>query len=173
MRETTDLPSLTCNFAENTMRIVLDTNIVIDLLHFADRRAAPLWPWLKEGRLQCFTDRECLTELERVSGYPEFGLDAAARKALMQRYSEVAQASNALDDEPMALPRCRDADDQKFLVLAARCSAELLITRDKELLRLCRHRLPFAILTAETAVVQIDTLFQTLQTPPEDPSHRI
>lgn len=144
------------------MRIVLDTNIIIDLLHFADRRAAPLWPWLEEGRLHAFTDGECLAELERVSGYPEFGLDASARQALMQRYGNVVEACEAIAGEQTVLPRCRDADDQKFLVLAARCSADLLITRDKELLRLARHRLPFAILTAEAAVAHIDALFQTL-----------
>ena len=53
------------------------------------------------------------------------------------------------------LPHCRDADDQKFLELAARCRADVLVTRDRQLLRLARHRLrppPFAILTAEDAV---------------------
>ena len=56
--------------------------------------------------------------------------------------------------EDYALPRCRDPDDQKFLVLAVRCRAELLITRDRGLLTLARQRrrpLPYAIVTAEAA----------------------
>lgn len=149
------------------MRIVLDTNIVIDLLHFADRRAAPLWLLLEENRLQCFTDRDCLAELERVSGYPEFGLDTAARQKLMHRYMEIAKTCESVDGENFSLPRCRDADDQKFLVLAARCQAALLMTRDKALLRLARRPLPFTILTAESGVARIKTL---LQAPSEDPA---
>lgn len=57
-------------------------------------------------------------------------------------------------EENYLLPRCRDADDQKFLILAARCRADLLLTRDKLLLRLSRHRHippPCLILSAEDA----------------------
>ncbi|MEO8411995.1 MAG: putative toxin-antitoxin system toxin component, PIN family [Propionivibrio sp.] len=138
------------------MRLVLDTNIVIDLLHFADRHAQPLAAGLRSGRLQCFSDGACVAELERVAGYPEFGLDVVAQTALLRRYGELVTICEADHDEDYRLPRCRDADDQKFLVLAARCRADLLITRDKELLRLARQRssaasLPFSILTAAAA----------------------
>ena len=37
------------------------------------------------------------------------------------------------------LPRCKDPDDQKFLELAARCAARVLVTRDNSLLRLSRR----------------------------------
>jgi len=50
------------------------------------------------------------------------------------------------------LPGCRDPDDQKFLEIAGAAGAATLITRDKALLRLARHRLVrarFAILTPE------------------------
>ena len=56
------------------MRLVLDTNIVMDLLHFGDRHTHPLKTAIANGGVQCFTDTECLAELERVTGYPEFGL---------------------------------------------------------------------------------------------------
>jgi putative PIN family toxin of toxin-antitoxin system len=134
-------------------RLVLDTNIVMDLLHFNDRPAQPLQTAINNGRLQCFTDRECLDELERVTGYPEFGLDALARQALMANYLRLVTPCQASAEENYPLPRCRDEDDQKFLILAARCQADLLITRDKLLLKLARHRNqpPFAILTAVAA----------------------
>ncbi|HEX7972278.1 MAG TPA: PIN domain-containing protein, partial [Thiobacillus sp.] len=45
------------------------------------------------------------------------------------------------------MPRCRDADDQKFLELAAACSAEALVSKDRALLDLRRRRVPFAILS--------------------------
>lgn len=135
-------------------RLVLDTNIVMDMLHFANIHTQPLQAGIADGRFACFTDASCLAELERVTGYPEFGLDADARSGLMARYREFAQVCEATGEENYPLPRCRDADDQKFLILAARCAAGFLVTRDKLLLKLARHRHkppPFAIVTAEAA----------------------
>ena len=137
-------------------RIVLDTNVVMDLLHFDDRHTQPLRGAIDDGQLQCFTDGECLAELERVTGYPAFALDAPARQSLFESYQRLATRCDADTnaDENYPLPRCRDTDDQKFLVLAARSQASLLITRDKLLLKLAHHRRlppPFAILTAQAA----------------------
>ncbi|WP_301101187.1 putative toxin-antitoxin system toxin component, PIN family [Propionivibrio sp.] len=136
------------------VRLVLDTNIVMDMLHFNNRHTQPLQTAINNGQLQCFTDGQCLSELERVTGYPEFGLDALERQALMDNYLGVVTLCNASGEENYLLPRCRDEDDQKFLILAARCQADLLITRDKLLLKLNRHKhKPPAspILTAEDA----------------------
>lgn len=138
-------------------RLVLDTNIVMDMLHFNNRHTQPLQAAIDAGQLRCFTDSDCLAELERVTGYPEFGLDAAARRRLMDNYRGFVGVCDREDgaEEDYRLPRCRDADDQKFLILGARCQADLLITRDKLLLRLARHRRqppPYAIVTAEAAL---------------------
>jgi putative PIN family toxin of toxin-antitoxin system len=142
------------NSAGSATRLVLDTNIVMDMLHFANRHTTALQAGIGSGRLQCFTDRECLAELERVTGYPEFGMDTAARLALMKEYRGFVVVCDAAGAENYLLPRCRDADDQKFLILGARCRADLLITRDKLLLKLARHRHkppPYGIVTAEAA----------------------
>lgn len=136
-------------------RIVLDTNVVMDMLHFNDRRTS----WLKEaidtGGIRCFSDADCLAELERVVAYPEFALGAEEQSHLIAAYRRMVTQCEAVTEEPDAsLPRCRDADDQKFLELSARCRAVMLVTRDKLLLKLARHRHkppPFAIVTAEAA----------------------
>lgn len=136
------------------MRLVLDTNIVMDMLHFDDHRTQLLRQQIVSGRLQCFTDSACLAELERVTAYPAFGLDVPSRRALVAQYRTLVHICEAEREEDYGLPRCRDGDDQKFLILAARCSADLLITRDKLLLKLARHRHkppPFGIITAEAA----------------------
>jgi putative PIN family toxin of toxin-antitoxin system len=135
-------------------RLVLDTNIVMDMLHFANRHTLPLQMAINDGRLQCFTDNECLAELARVTGYPEFGMATTTRKALMENYLKFVSVCDAEGEENYVLPRCRDTDDQKFLILGVRCQANLLITRDKLLLKLARHRHkppPYAIVTAEAA----------------------
>ena len=65
-------------------RLVLDTNIIMDMLHFANPATAPLLAALTAGRVQALTDPDCLAELERVLAYPEFRLDAPAQKALLE-----------------------------------------------------------------------------------------
>lgn len=139
-------------------RLVLDTNIIMDMLHFANPATAPLLAALTAGRVQALTDPECLAELERVVAYPEFRLDAAGQAALLARYRALAASVAANAGESYALPRCRDADDQKFLILAARSGADLLLTRDKLLLRLARNRRnppPCAIVKADEACRQL------------------
>lgn len=124
------------------MRAVLDTNVVIDLLHFADPQTLALRYAIDDGALQCFSDQQCLGELERVVAYPQFALDVSAQQALIASYRRLVTLCEAEGDEDYPLPRCRDVDDQKFLILGVRCRAELLITRDRQLLRLAGHRRP-------------------------------
>ncbi len=136
------------------MHAVLDTNIVIDLLHFADPPAHALLGAIERGVVRCFTDQHCLSELERVSAYSQFSLDDDARKALLANYRHFVGVCEADGPEDYALPRCRDADDQKFVILGVRCRADLLITRDRQLLALARPRrlpLPYAVVTAAAA----------------------
>jgi putative PIN family toxin of toxin-antitoxin system len=132
------------------LRVVLDTNAVLELLHFSDTRAGRLRAAIESGRVLCLADAAGIAEIERVAAYPEFRLDAPARRRLLAAYLAFADTGEADASPPGdALPRCRDADDQKFLDLAARRRADALITRDAQLLRLARRRPrpPFAILT--------------------------
>jgi len=144
------------------VRAVLDTNIVLDLLHYGNPQLHSLRQAIDGGRLHCFTDRDCLAELQRVSAYPHFRLTAAAQRALLDEYQRFVVTcdengdGDGCDDD--VLPRCRDADDQKFLLLARRCRADLLLTRDRQLLQLAgRHgrRLPCSILTGSAASILI------------------
>ncbi|EXI80034.1 MAG: putative toxin-antitoxin system toxin component, PIN family [Candidatus Accumulibacter appositus] len=145
------------------MRAVLDTNVIIDLLHFADPEALLLRAAIDDGSLLCFSDRQCLSELERVAAYPQFALDGLAQRALLEDYRgfvRLCEPAGVEDGEAYRLPRCRDADDQKFLILALRCRADLLITRDRELLRLAGRRRPApscAIVGAAAAAAWLST----------------
>ena len=149
-----------------TVRIVLDTNVVMDMLHFHDARTNRLEKAIAEGRARCFCDANCLAELERVAAYPEFALDREAQDELMRSYRGFIVMCETAGEEPPPLPRCSDKDDQKFLELAARCDAAILVTRDKQLLKLARHRHKppsFTITTAEKAEA-------LLELPPENPA---
>ena len=115
-------------------RLVLDTNVVLDLLHYADAGALPILQAVETGRAVAVTDEAALYELARVVTYPSFRLSPEAGAALVARYRALAEIFPA--GEAPALPRCQDPDDQKFLELAARCGADILVSKDNALLRL-------------------------------------
>jgi putative PIN family toxin of toxin-antitoxin system len=121
------------------LRAVLDTNVTLDLLHFQDPAVAAIDAAVRAGRLAVMTSAACTEELRRVLAYPEFGLDEAGRATLLARYRALARMSEMPGSQPPRLPRCADADDQKFLDLAWHCGAALLVSKDKAILRLARR----------------------------------
>ena len=121
-------------------RLVLDTNVVLDLLHFRDPGVAAVAAALREGRAVAVTSDECLEELRRVLACPGFALDAAAQGALLDQYAALCTGCDAPAGAlPPEFTRCTDCDDQKFLELAWRSGAHCLVTKDKALLRLARR----------------------------------
>lgn len=120
------------------MRLVLDTNVVLDLVVFHDPGAAPLLAAIEACRVTLLTTAECLAELRRVLAYPEFKLDPAGQDRAYEWYAAWAEVIDTPPPEPL-LPRCRDADDQKFLDLAWAAKADRLVTKDKALLELARR----------------------------------
>lgn len=122
------------------MKLVLDTNVWLDLLVFDDPDARRL----RDG-FEIVIDAPCAAELERVLAYPlgRWTLSAAQRAACVEhcrRLSVVVQRKA----RETGLPRCADPDDQKFLELAAGAGADALVTKDDALLRLA-PRLPFRV----------------------------
>ncbi len=120
------------------MRLVLDTNVVLDLVVFRDPGVVPLRAAIEAGRVTVLTSAGCLAELRRVLNYPEFKLDEAAQAAACDWFVAHAEILDTPDPEHL-LPRCRDADDQKFLDLAWIADVEHLVTKDKALLELARR----------------------------------
>lgn len=118
--------------------VVLDTNIVLDLLVFEDPATPPLRQSLQQGALLWLATPAMRDELARVLAYPKIisrlsgrgigancvlaGFDGAARLVAVPARAFVT---------------CRDADDQKFVDLAAahRC---LLLSKDRAVLCLRR-----------------------------------
>lgn len=121
--------------------LVLDTNTVMALWLFADPALAPLRAWLEAGRATLLSRADCLDELAMVLGYTQFGLAMPAREALLAAYRARLLLVEPTISPSQSLPRCRDADDQKFAETARDGHADYLLTRDKALLRLGRHRL--------------------------------
>ena len=136
--------------------LVLDTNVVLDLLHFDDGVARPVLAALQSGRVCCVVTRQTLEELRRVLAYPEFALDPARQAAILERYQamslmvETVAASVEMPHKGTPIhyglkpvwsrmPLCSDPDDQKFLELTAASHAHGLVSKDRALLKLRRR----------------------------------
>ncbi|KRB26500.1 putative toxin-antitoxin system toxin component, PIN family [Acidovorax sp. Root70] len=111
--------------------VVVDTNVALDLLIFSDPRTVPLRTLLAQGRLSWIATQVMRDELERVLAYPHI-------VARMDYYRvDAAQVLAAFDAQALLVdvaPRvtyvCKDADDQKFIDLAAAHRA-ILLSKDK------------------------------------------
>ena len=121
-------------------RLVIDTNVTLDLLLFDSQIAAPLLAAVESGRAEWLTAPYCRDELARVLNYPEFRLSNDRQGDIRKRYAELTRccdpATPVPGELPRPLPRCKDPDDQPFLELAVAAGAHLLVTRDNALLRL-------------------------------------
>ena len=145
-----------------TPRLVLDTNVVMDLFHFRAPPLAPLMTAIESGAVRCLANDPTLAELARVVGYKQFKLDTTGQQRLFDAYrAHVTRVSEPLTSTLPLLPRCRDPDDQMFLELALTGHADLLISRDNLVLKLAKARqrpCPFAILSPEQALQRLPEL---------------
>lgn len=142
------------------LRIVLDTNVVLDLFHWANVDAVPIMAALEAGRIECLVDESTLDELRRVLTYPQLKLTPDMIAERYARYSKLVTIIPAGEAAP--LPRCKDRDDQKFLELAERSGADLLVSKDKALLKLRgRTRLAFRIMKPKDASLLLDEAGQS------------
>ena len=119
--------------------LVLDTNIVLDLLVFADAAARPIDTALAEGRLQWLATPAMRDELERVLGYPQivsrlayYALDSSQVLGRFDGHVRIVEAP------PKAPVTCSDADDQKFIDLAVAHKC-LLLSKDAAVLSMTRR----------------------------------
>jgi putative PIN family toxin of toxin-antitoxin system len=121
------------------MQLVLDTNVVLDMLVFADPAAQPLAEGVRDGALHWLATSAMREELARVLAYPKLAARVAFHRgdaaAVLRDFDERARIVAAPDKASVT---CGDPDDQKFIDLAlAHCS--FLISKDKAVLALRRR----------------------------------
>jgi len=134
------------------LRLVLDTNIVLDWLLFNDTSLDPLRRQPADQRAIILTHEFAITELERVLTYPIFKLTADRQQTLLQRYRDQTQFVAMPEGFsarqlllPEGFPHCRDADDQPFLALCLHARADALVTKDKALLKLRKRARKYGV----------------------------
>ncbi|WJF91568.1 putative toxin-antitoxin system toxin component, PIN family [Paraburkholderia bonniea] len=123
------------------LRIVLDSNVWIDILVFDDPHTRPIRAALERGALIALIDARCLAELTYVLDYPQFVQRAVNKPAALELVAHLAQQIELPPPaEPaISLPKCKDRDDQKFLELAHGVQADWLISKDRAVLKLARR----------------------------------
>jgi uncharacterized protein len=123
-------------------RLVLDTNVALDLFVFADAATVALRLALEQGRVQAVVDQPCRDEWLAVLDYPALALKAPTREAAALAFDRCIQllpATELAAPVGVRLPRCADPDDQKFLELALAAGAQWLLSKDKAVLQLARR----------------------------------
>ncbi|SAK85047.1 nucleotide-binding protein [Caballeronia catudaia] len=142
------------------MRVVLDSNVWIDILVFDDPATRPILAALVARTLEALIDERCLRELTRVLDYPQFvrmEVDKTAALATVARLSTLVAATP--DESERPLPKCKDRDDQKFLELAHASGAAWLVSKDRAVLKLARRvarDFAFRIAEPKPFVVELD-----------------
>jgi predicted nucleic acid-binding protein len=120
-------------------RIVLDTQILLDLWVFDDPVARPLLAALAGGAVTALRSQPTDDELARVLARPRFALASARQRAVFGAWQALARPVERLFAAPLG---CSDPHDQKFVDLAFSARAHALVSRDKALLRLARRAAP-------------------------------
>lgn len=135
------------NDSSNVPRVVIDTNLVLSALVFAQGRLTLLRQAWQSQQIQPLMSKVTAAELIRVLNYPKFKLSAADQQELLADYLPYGLTMN-----PPSPPFYKGGNTfsyaQVFMQLAVAGQADALVTGDQDLLCLVEH---FAcpILTAE------------------------
>lgn len=115
--------------------LVLDSNVVLDWLVFADRSSRALAAAITSGRARWLATAAMREELEHVLTRADFSAWQRDASSVLQRWERWAEPIDAPAPLPNGL-RCTDPDDQKFIDLALHAGATALLSRDRAVLKL-------------------------------------
>ncbi|MDP1682525.1 MAG: putative toxin-antitoxin system toxin component, PIN family [Burkholderiales bacterium] len=116
-------------------RVVIDTNLVLSALVFAQGRLTPLRHAWQGAHCQPLLSSITAAELLRVLAYPKFKLSAADQQELLADYLPYCTTVR-MPAKPPTIPACRDPFDLPFLQLAVVGKADYLVSGDQDLLSL-------------------------------------
>ena len=140
-------------------RIILDTNVCLDLFVFQDPRWERLLAGLQNGSLKAFTRPECRDEWLAVLKYPHLPITAENIESIKIQHDHYIECVSPESRAQIKLPICTDKDDQKFLEIARDTESHFLITKDKALLKLAKRIRKlglFSVLTPEAFLANDD-----------------
>ena len=116
------------------MRAVLDTNVLLSALLFANGQLSWLRPCWQRGVLVPVVAEPTVRELLQVLTYPKFRLNPADRERLLEDLLPWCESWTG--PIPTSSHRVRDPHDQVFLDLALAAATPVLVSGDADLLAL-------------------------------------
>lgn len=142
-------------FFMNLIRVVFDTNVILDFLYFNNPNTSALLTKIQNREIEAIYSEETLFELRDVLSRSQFKLTQQTVDRLIESWTSIA---TKYDMTQSASTMCLDSDDQKFLNLALSAQAQYLVSRDKLVLR-CRKKSAkegFFILTPEKLIESLN-----------------
>jgi putative PIN family toxin of toxin-antitoxin system len=128
-------------------KIVLDTNIILDLYVFEDPATIPLQAALESGTHEWIATQPMRDELGRVLAYPQIAPRLAFHQLtatdILAQFDKFAQLEPVA---PKASVTCKDLDDQKFIDLAVAHKC-LLLSKDHAVLCMAKRLLACGVVT--------------------------
>lgn len=132
------------------MKLVLDTNIVLDLFVFRDEAVRALHEHLAGRKARWLATPSMREELTCVLAYEQIcARMSAVNISAQQVLAAFDEHAEVVEPPPPSRITCRDGDDQKFIDLAVAHSATLL-SKDKQVLTLRRKLAAAAVTVAKS-----------------------
>ncbi len=121
---------------KKTVKVVLDTNVLLSALLFRGRVSGIVRLWEKRKFIPVISSN-ILKELRSVLEYPKFSLSKKEIAVILTGeilpYFEVVEVRTPVEGI------CKDPDDGKFLSCAVAASADLIVAGDKSLLEVRKY----------------------------------
>jgi putative PIN family toxin of toxin-antitoxin system len=116
-------------------RLVLDTNVILDLLVFKDPSTKPIRLLLDAKLVDAVRSEASMLELIDVIQRPTFRLNQEEQSIILQAWESSTRLLENAAIEPAPFT-CRDQDDQVFLDMAYSLRPALLLSKDLRVLEL-------------------------------------
>ena len=116
-------------------RLVLDTNVILDLLVFKDPSAESIRYLLDARLVDAVRSKASMRELIDVIQRPTFKLSQEEQEIILQAWESNTRLLENAAIEPAPFT-CRDLDDQVFLDMAYSIRPALLLSKDLRVLEL-------------------------------------
>ena len=117
-------------------RLILDTNVILDLLVFKDPTTEPIRLLLDAKLVDAVRSEASMLELIDVIQRPIFKLSREAQEIILQKWESSSRLLENTAIEPAPFT-CRDPDDKVFLDMAYSLRPALLLSKDLRVLELC------------------------------------
>ena len=120
------------------LRVVLDTNVVLDAFVFGNTGVQPVIRAIESGVVRWLGCAQMRAELAHVLVHARLGDRQIDAEHVLTSWDALSQPAALEPILPTLRLRCTDASDQMFIDLALAQHARWLLTRDRALLKLAR-----------------------------------